>query len=316
MAESSILIFEPGDVIFPEGDRARDLYILEDGVIEIREKDEVKTTLSEKGSFFGEMSFLMGRPRAATFVARTHVKARCIRGGSDFIESVQKYPEVFYRLLKVMATRLDFINHEKGYGQAYRQFRERVYQEAENQGREDLINLYADLDGEINAVQRSKSSVYITEALDIRFMGDSLVKTVPRIMSHYYDREVRVVDSYSGSLLPRDFEMGATISFAGSKNGILGYVMGRDLAQEVAYGFLQEADCSQEVLESSLLELTNQSLGELLEDLHLYDLGVGIPELVSNIEELQIKLAEGDTVICQVRASHGDFYVFVSLTEE
>ena len=61
--------FEKGRVLFREGDRGEDMYIVQSGKVAIKKKlAEGETTLAvlEKGDFFGEMAILERMPRSAS----------------------------------------------------------------------------------------------------------------------------------------------------------------------------------------------------------------------------------------------------------
>ncbi|MGD9383869.1 MAG: cyclic nucleotide-binding domain-containing protein, partial [Desulfobacterales bacterium] len=66
--------FEKGKVIFFEGDDTQDLFILVSGHIDILKGKKKIVEITEKGSLFGEMSFLLGTQRTATVKATNDVK--------------------------------------------------------------------------------------------------------------------------------------------------------------------------------------------------------------------------------------------------
>jgi CRP-like cAMP-binding protein len=65
--------FQPGEVIFREGDEADSMYILLEGAVDLKKKVEkgetVLKTVNVPNEFFGEMALLDDRPRSATAVA-------------------------------------------------------------------------------------------------------------------------------------------------------------------------------------------------------------------------------------------------------
>ena len=70
--------YEPGEILFHEGDIGRALFILESGRVEISRKTPDGGTLQmailNPGDYFGEMSLLDERPRSATAAAMESVK--------------------------------------------------------------------------------------------------------------------------------------------------------------------------------------------------------------------------------------------------
>jgi CRP-like cAMP-binding protein len=69
----NLISFEKGQVILRQGDRGNSLYILTAGMVRAFVKGtdgrQVKVGELEEGAFFGEMSILTGKPRAASIVA-------------------------------------------------------------------------------------------------------------------------------------------------------------------------------------------------------------------------------------------------------
>jgi len=59
--------YKAGDVIFREGDPARELYIVKSGKVEVRLGNRLVDTLPEL-SIFGEMALIDSSPRSATLV--------------------------------------------------------------------------------------------------------------------------------------------------------------------------------------------------------------------------------------------------------
>lgn len=98
--------FDCGSMIFHEGDHSQDLYILVSGQIEIFKGNNKLTELTEKGSFFGEMSFLLGQERTAT--AKTKTTVQTIRVPKEEITTfLHDFPELAGEMTKLLAKRLD-----------------------------------------------------------------------------------------------------------------------------------------------------------------------------------------------------------------
>lgn len=61
--------FADGQTIFNEGDPGREMYVIQEGAVEISamsQGGEITLDVLDKSDFFGEMSLLSGRPRSAT----------------------------------------------------------------------------------------------------------------------------------------------------------------------------------------------------------------------------------------------------------
>ncbi len=100
--------YQPGEEIFREGDLGTDMFIIQEGKVEILKSvgDEDKAlALLEKGDFFGEMSILEDLPRAATAVARVPVKLLQING-TTFDQMLRKNPEIAVRMMRKLSRRL------------------------------------------------------------------------------------------------------------------------------------------------------------------------------------------------------------------
>jgi len=69
--------YKPGEIIIQEGEMGRDLYVLNDGVVEISTKEDNGSFILnqiEPPQILGELSFLTGLPRTATAKAKTNAK--------------------------------------------------------------------------------------------------------------------------------------------------------------------------------------------------------------------------------------------------
>jgi CRP-like cAMP-binding protein len=100
--------FKAGDVIFKEGDAARDMYVIKSGRVEIRLGNRLLDTL-EANSLFGEMALIEAAPRSATAVAATDVELVPI-GEKQFLFLVSQTPHFALNLMRVLAHRLRHMN--------------------------------------------------------------------------------------------------------------------------------------------------------------------------------------------------------------
>ncbi len=104
--------FEPGTVLFEEGQPGDYMYVVQAGEVEIRRQvGETERVLAilPPGEFFGEMAILNGRPRSATAVVKNHARLLVIEG-KTFEAMMRARPEIALRIIKSLATRLENAN--------------------------------------------------------------------------------------------------------------------------------------------------------------------------------------------------------------
>src|SRR6476661_3406282 len=97
-----------GEYIFREGDLGTEMYIINEGKVEILNQvgdEEQVLAVLEKGDFFGEMSVLEDLPRAASARAGTDVRLLQING-STFDQLLQGNPEIAVRMMRKLSRRL------------------------------------------------------------------------------------------------------------------------------------------------------------------------------------------------------------------
>jgi hypothetical protein len=97
-----------GDFIFREGELGTEMYIVNEGRIEISKhvggEDKVLAQL-EKGDFFGEMAILEDLPRAASARALSDARLLMING-STFDQMLRTNPEIAVRMMRSLSRRL------------------------------------------------------------------------------------------------------------------------------------------------------------------------------------------------------------------
>ena len=104
----SQLSFNAGETIFAQGDLGTDMFIIQEGEVEIIKHIGGQSHLLshlEKGDFFGEMAVLEALPRTADARALTDVKLVAING-SRFDEMLRRNPEVAVRIIRKYSKRL------------------------------------------------------------------------------------------------------------------------------------------------------------------------------------------------------------------
>lgn len=83
-------LMRPGEVVFEEGSQGQELYVVERGEIEIRNKEQTKLLGTIKsGAVLGEIAFLNGEPRTASAVSKSASIVRVIIR-SDFDRLIQR----------------------------------------------------------------------------------------------------------------------------------------------------------------------------------------------------------------------------------
>ena len=102
--QPNIRVFKENDILFKEGDRGREMFILREGEIKITHKDkdgEVELARLGAGSVIGEMSLLDNMPRSASGIATKPTKATVINE-LVFNTVLQKVPAWLTSIVKII----------------------------------------------------------------------------------------------------------------------------------------------------------------------------------------------------------------------
>jgi CRP/FNR family transcriptional regulator, cyclic AMP receptor protein len=100
--------FKAGDVIFRQGDRAQELFIIQSGEVEIRLGNRVPERLPQY-SIFGEMALIDNAPRSATAIAASDAKLVPV-SEKQFLFLISNTPYFALNVMRVMARRLRAAN--------------------------------------------------------------------------------------------------------------------------------------------------------------------------------------------------------------
>jgi CRP/FNR family cyclic AMP-dependent transcriptional regulator len=100
--------YKAGEVIFKEGDAARELFIIQSGEVEIRLGNRALETLPQY-SIFGEMALIDANPRSATAVAASDVKLVPVTE-KQFLFLISNTPHFALNVMRIMARRLRATN--------------------------------------------------------------------------------------------------------------------------------------------------------------------------------------------------------------
>ena len=96
--------FQPGEVIFSEGDKGDKMYVIRSGDVEVERDGKIVETLSG-GGIFGEMALIDGSPRAATARAKTACEVAPITERT-FLFLVHETPFFAIAVMRSLAGRL------------------------------------------------------------------------------------------------------------------------------------------------------------------------------------------------------------------
>jgi CRP/FNR family transcriptional regulator, cyclic AMP receptor protein len=107
-AGAPVVDYKAGDVIFKQGDSAKDLYVIKSGKVRIELGDRLLGTLSEH-DIFGEMALVDSAPRSATAIADSDAQLVPV-GEKQFLFLVSRTPYFALKLMRVMAQRLRAAN--------------------------------------------------------------------------------------------------------------------------------------------------------------------------------------------------------------
>jgi CRP-like cAMP-binding protein len=105
--DKKFLEFAAGDVVLPQGQIAKGLYILMSGTIEVFFDGVRVAEISQKGAFVGEIASLLGGRRIATVKAATPVRMMVIDRVSEYLE---KNPSTALLIAQTLATRIMAMN--------------------------------------------------------------------------------------------------------------------------------------------------------------------------------------------------------------
>jgi CRP-like cAMP-binding protein len=112
-SSDSIRVFEPGDVIFSEGDDSREMFVVLEGNVEVVKISprggEVKLAALDRGEFLGEMSLLESLPRSATARAVNRVRLLAIQPGG-FLLKIRRDPTFAFEIMQSLSRRIRVTN--------------------------------------------------------------------------------------------------------------------------------------------------------------------------------------------------------------
>jgi len=96
--------YAPGELVFGQGSHREELYLVRQGSISIRrrQEDEAEQEIARfvDGEVFGEMDLLDTAPRTASAVAEGEAMLLVFPDGMEFARLLEKHPETFARILQ------------------------------------------------------------------------------------------------------------------------------------------------------------------------------------------------------------------------
>jgi len=100
-AKLTVLMTKSGDVVFREGDPARDLFVVMSGEMEVQKRShsgvDARVALLGPGDWFGEMSILDVQPRSAT--VRVLAPSRLLRISASDLDALYRHDTKAYSII-------------------------------------------------------------------------------------------------------------------------------------------------------------------------------------------------------------------------
>ncbi|MCX5816688.1 MAG: ATPase, T2SS/T4P/T4SS family [Proteobacteria bacterium] len=113
-------VYPPNTAIVREGAPGDAMFIIKDGKVDIKKREQsmgIDMTIAslDGGACFGEMALLTGNPRSATVMA-TQATSVFVLEKKDFESLMKEHPSISMSLNKIVAERLEGLNVQRGMG--------------------------------------------------------------------------------------------------------------------------------------------------------------------------------------------------------
>jgi len=109
MGDDNVRVFEPGELIFKEGEQGDQMYVLLEGAVDLKKRVEggqtVLKTVDTPNDFFGEMALLDDRPRSASAEAVKRTRVLAVNGPT-FESMILANGKFALKIIKVLSARL------------------------------------------------------------------------------------------------------------------------------------------------------------------------------------------------------------------
>jgi CRP/FNR family transcriptional regulator, cyclic AMP receptor protein len=107
-------VFPPGTILFRDGERGKEMYVIQAGKVkitkEVRGKEQILAILGA-GEFFGEMAILNNKPRSASATVLEDSKMLVI-DPKTFEVMIKNNTEIAVRMIQKLAKRLEEADHQ------------------------------------------------------------------------------------------------------------------------------------------------------------------------------------------------------------
>ena len=110
--QETTILYQDSEYIFEEGDSSRDLFVIQEGKVEIWKKtedSEIKLATFNRGDFFGDMALLQGGVRFASAKASGKTKLLVIQPGG-FLLKIRRDPTFAFEMLQALSYRIKVSN--------------------------------------------------------------------------------------------------------------------------------------------------------------------------------------------------------------
>lgn len=108
LADYPLLVFEEGDVVLSEGSQTGRLLFLKHGAVDVVMNEVDLIRVDEPGAVFGDIALLLDQPHKADVRAVQSSSFHVVENAEAFLAAE---PDVLLYLAKVLARRLDAVNH-------------------------------------------------------------------------------------------------------------------------------------------------------------------------------------------------------------
>lgn len=112
VTHEKVILYIDKEDIFVEGDTSRDLFIIQEGEVEILKKSplgELQLAVFKRGDFFGDMALLQGGHRFAGARAKGPTKLLVIQPGG-FLLKIRRDPTFAFEMLQALSLRIKVSN--------------------------------------------------------------------------------------------------------------------------------------------------------------------------------------------------------------
>lgn len=112
LTHEKIVLYQDGEFIFEEGESSRDLFIIQEGKVEIWKKTDtaqIRLATFNRGDFFGDMALLQGGTRFASAKAAGPTKLLVIQPGG-FLLKIRRDPTFAFEMLQALTYRIKISN--------------------------------------------------------------------------------------------------------------------------------------------------------------------------------------------------------------